>query len=245
VNPLLDRVRRALAPEFTVERELASGGMGVVYLGVDVRLARPVAIKVVRPGVGSAVASERFLREARALAALAHPNIAPIHRAGEADGLAYYVMDYVAAPTLADRLRERPLPRAEVLTVADGLLAALEAVHAHGMVHRDVKPSNVFVGEGGRAILADFGIAKSTRSGHEDLTASGHPIGTPGYMSPEQMKGGEVGPRSDQYAAAMVLFEAFTGRRWSFDDTGPAAWTGVPRAVAPGLRRALAWRACT
>jgi len=244
VNPLLDRVRRALAPDFSVERELASGGMGIVYLGRDITLDRPVAIKIIRPGLATAVAAERFLREARALAAVTHPNIVHIHRAGEADGLAYYVMDYVAAPTLADLLAERPLPPAVARKVAEDLLAALEAVHAHGVVHRDIKPSNVFVGEGGRAILADFGIAKSAGSGEEDLTVPGHPIGTPGYMTPEQMAGGEVGPRSDQCAAAMVLFEAFTGRRWSFDhDTDRTDWTGVPSGIAPALRRALAWRA--
>jgi predicted Ser/Thr protein kinase len=241
VSVLTERLRRALAAEYDVEDEIASGGMGVVYRARDRALERLVAIKIIRPDLATADATERFLREARALASFNHPNIVPVHRAGESQGLAFYVMDYLDGDTLADRLARGPLPGAEALRLADDLLAALEAVHAHGIVHRDVKPHNIFLA-GGRAILGDFGVAKTTTPDAPALTAPGHVVGTPGYMPPEQLAGGDVTPRADIGAAGMVIFEAFTGRQWTFDShTERADWSGVPPAAVPALRRALAW----
>lgn len=235
---LFDRVRSALAPDFRVEEEIGVGGMARVFLGGDTSLDRPVAIKVLRPELATATGAARFLREARILARIDHPNVVPIFRVGEADGLYYYVMAYLEGETLRDRLVTGPLPPDEVASVARDLLAALEAVHAAGIVHRDVKPENVFLA-GDRAILTDFGIAKGGVDG-ESLTRTGHRVGTPGYMPPEQAMDGEAGPRSDIYAAAAVLYEAFTGRRWKFPtDPEEAGWSGVSSSLAPALRKAL------
>ncbi len=237
----LERLREALAPEYVVERELAGGGMGVVYLGRDVALDRPVAIKILRPEHATATATERFAREARVLASLAHPNIVPVHHAGESRGLFYYIMDYIDAETLAQRLLRGPLGIPEAVALGGDLLAALEAAHARGVVHRDIKPSNIFL-QTGRAVLADFGIAKTTEGSATPLTRDGHVPGTPGYMSPEQVAGREVGPATDLYAAGLVLHEAATGRRWNFDERpSHADWVGVPNPIARVLARALAW----
>jgi hypothetical protein len=242
VTALLQRLRAALASDYAIERELASGGMGVVFLGRDIALARPVAIKIIRPDLATAAGAERFLREARALASVSHPNIVPVHHAGEAGGLFYYVMDYVEGETLADRLHHGPLPPERAVRLGKDLLAALEAVHAQGIVHRDVKPSNVFL-LADRAVLGDFGIAK-TSGESSALTQPGGLIGTPGYMTPEQLTGGAVGPATDVCAAGMLLYEALTGRQWEFDEpTARADWTGVPRRLVPVLARALAWSA--
>jgi serine/threonine-protein kinase len=241
---LLDRVRQALAPDYTVEAELGHGGMGIVYLGRDVTLDRPVAIKIIRPEFATARAVSRFLREARILASLRHPHIVTIFRAGENDGIAYYVMELVTGPTLRERLAQGPLPPAAATGIALDLLDALAAVHAQGVVHRDIKPANIFLregGVGGRAVLSDFGIAKSQGSG-EQLTGTGVPVGTPDYMAPEQHAGAEVAPAADVCAAGMVLFETYTGRPWVFDASADRPdWTGVPRRVVRVLARALAW----
>ena len=239
---LLDRLREALAPDYEVERQLASGGMGVVFLGRDVTLDRRVAIKIIKPELATASAAERFVREARALASLNHPNIVPVHRAGEAHGFSYYVMDYLEAATLADRLLTGPLPPAQVMALGRDVLAALEATHRRGIIHRDVKPANIFLLEG-RAVLADFGIAKSTATGSPPLTADGRAVGSPGYMAPEQMAGGDVTPATDLFALGLVLYEALTGEPWSFpQDPAQADWSRVPAGLAPVLARALAWQ---
>jgi hypothetical protein len=214
--------------------------MGTVYLGRDVALERPVAIKVLRPDLATATAAERFLREARILASLNHPNVVPVHRTGEAAGLPYYVMDYIAAETLAARLDRGPLAPAEAVAVASDVLAALEAAHRRGIVHRDVKPSNVFLCEG-RAVLGDFGIAKSWTGGGEPLTLPGSAIGTPDYMAPEQMVGKPATPATDLCAVGLLLYEALTGRRFgAWDDPEAGTRGGVPHYLAPVLRRALA-----
>jgi tRNA A-37 threonylcarbamoyl transferase component Bud32 len=238
---LLDRVREALAPEYEVERELASGGMGVVFLGRDVSLDRRVAIKIIRPDLATATAAERFVREARVLASLSHPNIVPVHRAGESRGLFYYVMDYLEAETLADRLSQGPLAAGDAVAVAKDVLAALETAHQRGIVHRDVKPGNIFLLEG-RAVLGDFGIAKATAASETTLTADGKVVGSPGYMAPEQSAGADVTPATDLYAVGLLLYEALTGENWPFlTEPAGADWSRVPRALVPALTRALAW----
>lgn len=236
---LLDRLREALAPRYQVERQLGAGGMGVVFLARDQHLDRAVAIKVLRPEQATALAADRFVREARHLAHLSHPNIVPVHDAGEADGLPYYVMDRIEGETLEARLRRGPLPPSEGVKLGRDLLDALEAAHGIGVIHRDIKPSNVFL-VGGRALLGDFGIARSTRD--DALTLPGAVVGTPGYMPPEQSARGETSARTDLYAVGMVLYEALTGRRWELPvDEAHASWSGVPRALLPVLKRALSW----
>jgi len=216
--------------------------MATVFLARDPSLDRRVAIKVLQPELFTAFAAERFLREAKTLARLHHPNVIGIHRVGEVDGLFYYVMDYMQGETLEERLREGPLGEAETLALGRDLLAALEAAHAIGVVHRDVKPANTYLASG-RAILGDFGISKTEgeSTGTNALTRPGLRIGTPGYMPPEMAAGARVTPGTDLYAVGMILYESFTGRRWSILQTPENAdWSAVPRRMRPVLRRALA-----
>jgi serine/threonine protein kinase len=241
MRSLLGRLRTALAPQYEVEREIGSGGMGSVFLARDPKLDRRVAIKVLRPDLISPTAPSRFLREARILARLRHPNIVQIHHAGEVSDLTYYVMDYIEGETLAQRLRRGPLTREETFRLAGDLLSALEAAHDEEVIHRDVKPSNIFLLDD-NAVLGDFGIAKKVEESGERLTDADHRVGTPGYMAPEQFMGDEVTTATDIYAAGMVLYEALTGRRWSiFTPTDEGDWSGVPADLVPSLRRALAW----
>lgn len=237
---ILERLHAALQPDYDVELELASGGMGTVFLARDRVLDHRVAVKILRPELATARATERFLREAQLLAHLTHPNVVPVHRAGERDGLSFYVMDYIEGETLAHRLAHGPLSPADALKLGRDLLDALEAVHRLGVIHRDIKPGNVFLLEG-RALLADFGIATPSTPDDGPITGEGS-RGTPGYMPPEQAFAWDLSPQTDLYAAGMVIYEAFTGRRWQtlLPDEKPD-WSGVPRRVVPVLRRALAW----
>jgi serine/threonine protein kinase len=237
---LLDRLRDVLHPEFTVERPLGGGGMGCVFLGRDVKLDRLVAIKVLRPEMASAALTERFLREARSLAKLSNPHIMPIHFVNEKGGLSYYVMDYLGdTATLADRLKQGPLPRSEWLKLARDLLEGLAASHRLGIVHRDVKPANIFL-VSGRGVLGDFGIASSRDEEGEALTEPGPGPGTPGYQSPEQVSGGPVDGRSDLYVVGIVLHEAATGLRWpAFQDPLKGDWKGIKRGDRKVLGQAL------
>ncbi len=216
--------------------------MASVFQGYDPSLDRPVAIKVLRPELATASGAERFLREARHLAHVSHPNVVAVHDVGEAEGLFFYVMDFLADPTLAGLLESGRLSQDESIRVTVDLLKALEAVHSAGLVHRDVKPSNVFVTDD-RVLLGDFGIAKTVDSkGAEPLTTDGQVVGTPGYMAPEQDVGDEVTPRSDLYAVGLVLFQCLTGRSFGELDTLPAdiTWSSVPTKLRRPIQRALA-----
>lgn len=233
---LLERLQQALHPRITVLREVGGGGMAVVFLGHDVALDRPVAIKVLRPEQATAVGVERFLREARILARLRHPNIVPVFQGGEAAGLLYHVLEFQRGETLATRLARGPLDPVAFARLATGLLAALETAHAEGVVHRDIKPANIFLNPD-QAVVADFGIA-ATKTAGDPLTADGPPPGTLAYMAPEQRRGGLTTPRADLFAAGLVLAEALTGQ-------GPGVatgvvWAGVPRRLRAPLQKALA-----
>ena len=237
---LIGRLNRAVGQEYEVTRLLGGGGMGFVFLARDRTLDRVVAVKAIRPELATEVAVSRFLREARILARIRHPNIIPVHHAGTADGLPFYVMDYVEGETLADRLRRGRLSERDAVTVGRALLDALAAAHAEGVVHRDVKPANVFL-TGGRVLLGDFGVARVDTTDPDAASTSGN-IGTPAYMAPEQATGGGVTEQTDLYAAGMVLYEMLTGRRWTpVADPATADWSGVPRRYRAPLRRALAW----
>ncbi len=236
---LLERLQQALHPKITVLRELGGGGMAVVFLGHDVALDRPVAIKVLRPEQATAVGVERFLREARILARLRHPNIVPVFQGGEAAGLLYHVLEFQRGETLATRLARGPLDPVEFVRLARGLLAALEAAHAEGVVHRDIKPANIFLNPD-KAVVADFGIAATATAG-EPLTADGPAPGTLAYMAPEQLRGGLTTPQTDLFATGLVLVEALTGQGpGAAAPFGGGIWAGVPRRLRTPLRKALA-----
>jgi hypothetical protein len=232
-----EQLREFLAPRFLLDRELGAGGMGTVYLAHDTSLQRRVAVKALVPEHASALAARRFLREARTLADLEHPNIVRIYDVGrETDPFIYYIMEYLDGETLAQRLMRGALPAQEVNRLGLDLLDALHKAHRRGVIHRDVKPSNVFL-VNGRGVLVDFGIAKSASDSGSDLTQPGQLVGTRSYMPPEQLVG-RVTTQSDIYALGMVLYEAVTGRYWEGKDDELA---GVPVDLRPALRRALAW----
>lgn len=214
----IERLRVALAGRYTVERLLGEGGMGRVYLGLDDALQRKVAIKVIRGDhVSSAAARERFLREARVVAALRHPAIVTVFAAGEHDGLLWFAMEYVEGESLRELITRDGRQSAErVHAMVAELAGALDAAHRSGVVHRDVKPENVLVErDTGRVRLADFGVARaleaSAASGVHQ-TGTGFILGSPRYMSPEQVSGdASIDGRSDLYALALVAYELLTG----------------------------------
>jgi adenylate cyclase len=232
---LLERVRAALAPIYQVEGELGEGGMGRVFRARNTELNRWEAIKVIKPELATAVAVERFRREAQILASIEHPNIVGVYGAGEAAGLFYYAMAYVRGETLATRLERGPLSLDEAGRLASDVLDALEAAHACGVIHRDLKPSNILTVEG-RTKVVDFGLARSPAQ--DPLTATDATPGTLGYMAPEQWSGGTITLRTDLYAAGAVFYEALTGSRWKPTESD---WSDVPPALMPVLQRALAW----
>ncbi len=241
-------LQAALAGEYSLQRELGRGGMGIVYLARDVQLDRDVAIKVLPAHLASADSRDRFVREARTAAALSHPHIVPIHRVGEAGGFVFFVMTYVEGETLGERLRDRgPLKAADATRVLREVAWALAYAHGRGIVHRDVKPDNILLEAGtGRALVTDFGIAHG--GAHTAAaTDSGLVTGTAHFMSPEQAANEPLDGRSDLYALGVVGYLAASGRL-PFDAsnlpallvrqaTHPAP--GVLQ-VAPGLPPALA-----
>ena len=236
---VFERLRTALAPRVDLERELASGGMGDVFVGRDTVLDRPIAVKVLKQELATAIAAERFLLEARSAARLSHPNVVKVYDSGIVDGLLYFTMELVAGETLEGRLKRGPMTVADTTALGRDLLKALGAAHRLGIVHRDVKPSNIFL-DGGRAKLGDFGIARVLESDTPTLTTPGRPIGTVYYMSPEQSRGEPVARPSDLYSTGLVLYEACTARRW-MPGTAPdrGDWSDVLPELRPALRKAL------
>jgi hypothetical protein len=216
VDPLLEALRNAIGFQYRIERLLGRGGMGAVYLAHELALDRDVAIKVLPPEhAGTPQVRERFQREARTAARLSHPHIVPLHTFGEVSGLLYFVMGHVAGESLAARLRRGgPLDTEAARAILVSMCDALAYAHAKGIVHRDIKPDNILIdAASGAPMLTDFGIAKAML-GDAQLTAAGHLIGTPDYMSPEQASGRpDVGPRSDLYSLGVVAYEMLSGRR--------------------------------
>lgn len=210
-DPLIGRLRDALANDYAIERELGRGGMAIVFKGTELSLGRPVALKVLPPEMAMTPSiAERFRREARTAASLEHPHIIPIYRVGTAAGLEYMAMKFVeGAPLDAIVQRQGALPLPAVLEVLRGATSALAAAHERGIVHRDIKSANILVERDGRVLLSDFGIARVVEDA--GLTATGTVMGTPYFMSPEQCAGEKVGPQSDQYSLGVVAFQLLAG----------------------------------
>lgn len=187
--------------------------MATVYLARDLKHGRDVAVKVLRPDLSASIGSDRFLREIEIAARLTHPHILPLHDSGDADGVLYYVMPYIAGESLRRMLlRKKRLQPPEALAIAREIAGALTYAHRRGVVHRDIKPENVLLAEG-HAVVADFGIAKAiSTAGGASFTRTGFPLGTPGYMSPEQAAGStSLDETSDVFSLACVFYEMVVG----------------------------------
>ncbi len=197
---------------YRLDALLGRGGMAEVFRATDTKLARTVAVKVIlATHAAEEHFLERFLREARMVASLEHPNILPVYDFGEEGGVPFLVMPYLSGGSLRERLRAGPVPLAVASAWIAQLSEALDAAHAAGVLHRDVKPANVLLGKDDRLFLADFGIAKMLES-DTGLTATGVVVGTPIYMAPEQAMGKRASPATDRYALAVVAFEILSGR---------------------------------
>ena len=228
----------SLASRYSIERELGRGGMATVHLARDLRHERLVALKIMHPELAVTLGRERFLREIRVAAGFAHPHIVPLHDSGIADGVLFYVMPFVEGESLRARLaREGPLPIADTVALSRQIADALAYAHGRGVVHRDLKPDNVLIDGSGHALVTDFGVALAAHlAGDERLTRTGVSLGTPAYMSPEQLAGDMVDARSDVWAIGCVMYEMLTGK------LPPRVHTavGTERGIDSELRRVRA-----
>jgi hypothetical protein len=244
---------------YRIEAILGRGGMSVVYRAENPRLGNQVALKLLAPDLTEDESfRERFVRESRAAASIVHPNIIPIYDAGDAEGVLYIAMRYVDGANLRELAKDGGLPPGRVLRLAAQVGSALDAAHARGLIHRDVKPANILVERGAEgedhAYLADFGLTKHLES-HSGITGSGQFVGTIDYMAPEQIEGRRVDARADVYALGCVVFECLAGappyRRetevavlWAHMRDEPPrlseAASGLPVAADDVLARALA-----
>jgi Tol biopolymer transport system component len=210
-EPAAHLAGRAIS-HYRIGEILGQGGMGVVYRAVDTVLNRPVALKFLpREFIGIGESRARFIREARAAAALDHPNICTVHAIEEAEGTLFLAMALIEGETLRERIRQGPLPPEEALGIAAQVAQGLQAAHSKGIIHRDIKPTNIMISHDGRAQILDFGLARSGEP--SDVTRSGIILGTVAYMSPEQAQGGPLDARTDLWSLGVVLFEMLTGRR--------------------------------
>ena len=224
---------------------LGAGGMGEVYLAHDAKLDRPVALKFLSPGLAlDRDRLRRFHQEVRAASSLNHPHIVVVHDFGELDGRPFIVTEFIEGETLRHRLQQGPLAMQDVVDIGVQVASALAAAHARGLVHRDVKPENIMLRPDGYAKVLDFGLAKlaaprgsADQEGRDLRTRPGMVVGTPHYMSPEQMRGLEVDARSDVWSLGVVLYEMATGRLPFADD-------GTSLALDPGLPPELVAATC-
>jgi serine/threonine-protein kinase len=233
-NPII-RLNTALEGRYRIERQLGEGGMATVYLADDIRHARRVAIKVLRPELAAVIGGERFLAEIRTTANLQHPHILPLFDSGEADGFLYYVMPFIDGETLREKLdREKQLGVDEAVRIASDMADALDYAHRNGVIHRDIKPANVLLHDG-RPVVADFGIAVAvSAAGGGRMTETGLSLGTPHYMSPEQASADrDLTARSDVYSLGCVLYEMIAGQP---PHTGPSAQSVLVRIMTEAPR---------
>jgi serine/threonine-protein kinase len=255
MSDLFGRLREALASRYTLQHELGEGGMAKVFLAHDLKYDRDVAIKVLRPDLAADVGIGRFLHEIQVAARLHHPHILPLYDSDQAEDMAYYVMPYIKGETLRQRLkRERQLAVPEALQFAREVADALSYAHTAKVVHRDIKPENILL-DSGHALVADFGIARAIGES-QAMTSKGHVIGSPTYMSPEQVDGSEyIDGRSDIYSLGCLLFEMLVGeppfrgttvtaiianRLTSPMPSARAFRELVPEAVDAAIRKAMA-----
>ncbi len=197
-------------PGYQIERELGQGGMAIVYLAMQESLHRHVALKVIKPILTTDEEfAQRFLREGRIIAQLSDPHIVTVYDIASHDQTYYLSMEYLPGDTLQHRIRNG-LPLAEALTIAKAIAGALHYAHRRGIIHRDIKPQNILFRENGAPVLTDFGIAK-TLGTSTIMTRTGLSLGTPRYMSPEQIRGGEVDARADLYSFGVLFYEMLTG----------------------------------
>ena len=224
-----------LAGRYRVLRRLGSGGVATVFLAEDERLGRKVAVKRLHAHRAEEMA-QRFEREARLGASLNHPNLVAVYDITADEDAVIIVMEYVGGGTLAEAIRAGPLDHQRALAILHGAAAGLDHAHAQGVVHRDVKPANVLIGEDGRVKVADLGIAIAAEATH--ITRSGTVLGTPSYMAPEQLDGAVAGPAVDIYALATMAFEAFTGHKARHGRTPLEVAHRVASEPAPDVREA-------
>jgi formylglycine-generating enzyme required for sulfatase activity len=222
VTDLRQTLQLALGDAYRLEDELPGGGMSRVYLAIESSLNRRVVVKVLPPELTSEVSAARFKQEMEFAARLQHPHILPVLAAGAREGILYYIMPYASGESLRRRMeREGRMSTGDMLRLASEVADALAFAHSHGIIHRDIKPENILL-EGKHAVLADFGIARAlmeSRTG-DRLTITGVALGTPGYMSPEQLAGDAIDARTDVYALAVVAYEMLAGQP---PFTGPTA----------------------
>lgn len=237
-DPLVGQV---LDGRYRVDARIAVGGMATVYRAVDTRLDRVLALKVMHPTLAAdATFVERFIREAKSVARLAHPNVVQVFDQGADGSYVYLAMEYIAGCTLRDVLRERGAlqPRA-ALDILEPVLAALGAAHRAGFVHRDMKPENVLIGDDGRVKVADFGLVRAVDT---VTNTTGAVLGTVSYLAPEQIESGTADPRVDVYACGIVLYEMLTGDQPHYGDSPALVLykhlhedVPPPSALVPGL----------
>ncbi len=200
----------SIVSHYRITEKLGKGGMGVVYKAHDMRLDRIVALKFLPPDALSEKERKRFVGEAQAAARIHHPNICPIHEISEHEGQLFFVMAFVEGKNISQLVQDRPMPFDTALDIAIQMAGGLEAAHAQGVIHRDIKSDNVAVDQRGNAWILDFGLA--LRQDSDRLTAPGGVVGTPAYMSPEQARGLTVDHRTDLWSLGVVLFEMLTGQ---------------------------------